>query len=158
MATSKRKPTGLDQVDWTLLEELQADARQTHSSLARKVNLSPPAVAERIARLERAGVIRGYYTGVDATQLGWPIEAIVHFRRPRGAHENAVAAITAIPEVIECHRVTGPQFLVLKIRAASTRHLERVLKALALHGESETAVILSTTLSHRPVRPPADKD
>lgn len=62
----------MDDMDWALLRELQADARLSFSELSRRVHLSPPAVAERVRRLEEAGVITGYHAHVDLTRAGAP--------------------------------------------------------------------------------------
>ncbi len=70
-------PVNLDDLDWQLLELLQSDGRLTFSELGRRVSLSPPAVTERIRRLEENGIITGYRASVDLTKLGLPIEAMV---------------------------------------------------------------------------------
>ena len=70
----------LDPINRLLLKELQADARLPIAELSRRVNLSAPAVAERVQRLERAGVIGGYHARVDPRALGFPLAAIVRIR------------------------------------------------------------------------------
>ena len=97
----------LDEINCRLLEELQDDARLSMAELGRRVSLSAPAVAERVQRLEEAGVITGYRVEVDPRAIGFPIGVIVRVRpNARQLHRIPDLART-IPEVVECHRITG---------------------------------------------------
>lgn len=157
MAT-RRKREKLDAIDWQLLAELQRDARQSDTALARKIGLSRPAVTERIARLETQGVIGGYSAQVDHTRVGWDVEAFVQLRSRGGSYEEAVACVLKMPEVIECQRVTGQNFLLLRVRAASNRHIQKLLYSLTRLGDTETMIVLSTALARRVVEVPPDQE
>lgn len=139
----------LDPVDWALLELLQTDARMPFAELARHVNLSAPATAERIRRLESAGVIRGYRADVDPRQLGLPILAIARVRYPAGGLATLGKVVDTCPEVIECHHVTGDDCFVVKIVARSMSHLEEIADTLTRSGTVATSVVYSTPLAHR---------
>lgn len=141
----------LDSVDWRLLELLQTDARMPFAELARRVNLSPPTTAERVRRLEAAGVIRSYRADLDLARLGLPILAITRVRYPAGGLATLDKVVDARPEVIECHHVTGEDCFVVKIVARSMSHLEEVADALARSGSLATSVVYSTPLPHRVV-------
>ncbi|MEU0790889.1 Lrp/AsnC family transcriptional regulator [Amycolatopsis sp. NPDC005961] len=78
MTFRSEKP--LDDVDWRLLDLLQTDGRLSFKELGRRINLSPPAVAERVRRLEETGVITGYRAQVDARRAGQPLQAFVEMR------------------------------------------------------------------------------
>src|ERR687884_355501 len=97
----------LDDTNRRVLDELQEDARLSMAELGRRVGLSPPAVAERLGRLERAGVVAGYRTEVDPRALGLDLTAIVRVRPSPGQLANVAALAQRTPEIVECHRVTG---------------------------------------------------
>ena len=93
----------LDPTNVTLLAELQGDARLTLAELGRRVGLSSPAVAERLQRLQDAGVITGYHAAVDPRAIGYTLGAILRIR-PAPRQIAKVAAIAQrTPEVVECH-------------------------------------------------------
>ena len=97
----------LDATNLRLIAELQADARLSLAELGRRVALSSPAVAERLRRLEEAGVITGYRAVVDPRRLGFGFGVVIRIR-PAGRKLALVADILRdTPEVVECHRVTG---------------------------------------------------
>src|SRR5579863_6501931 len=99
----------LDTIAWKIVENLQLDARMSFAELGRKVGLSTPAAAERVRRLEEAGVITGYHAAVDVAKLGVPIRVLVRLTIPGGDLQvsRAVTAIKELPEISRCHRITG---------------------------------------------------
>ena len=120
----------LDELDQRILDELQSDARVANAELARRLNLSPPAVHARVKRLEEQGIIRGYAALLDRERLGFDmlcfiqislqlhqVEQVSHFR----------ATIQQIPEVLECHHVTGEYDYLLKIVVRNRQELERLI-------------------------------
>lgn len=143
--------TDLDETDWRILRELQKDARVSFAELGRTVNLSRPAVAERMHRLEEFGVITGYRADVDLARLGYGITAFVRVKA-QGTNVAALAdLIKAAPEVLECHRSIGEDSFILKVVASSLQHLESVLDGFASHGQVTTSLILSSVLTKRVV-------
>jgi Lrp/AsnC family transcriptional regulator, leucine-responsive regulatory protein len=144
----------IDEVSWEILCALQENARLTYSELGRRVGLTPPAVAERVKRLEEAGVITGYRAELDLSRLGLTLTAIIRLA-PRGRPSNELGArMAALPEVLECHHVTGEDCFVMKVAVASVGHLEQLLARLQPHGETTTSVVLSSPVTHRVVGPP----
>ncbi len=120
----------LDELDQRILDELQRDARVANAELARRLNLSPPAVHARVKRLEERGILRGYVALLDRERLGFDmlcfiqislqlhqVEQVSHFR----------ATIQQIPEVLECHHVTGEYDYLLKIVVRNRQELERLI-------------------------------
>jgi Lrp/AsnC family transcriptional regulator, leucine-responsive regulatory protein len=148
---------GLDEMDWRILVELQQDGRLPWSELGRRVHLSAPAVADRVRRLEDAGVIAGYRAVVDHTKVGFPLLAYVRVRYANGDAAPFHKAIRSSPEVLECHHVTGEDCYVLKVVARSMPDLERVTGALARLGGVTTSLVFSTVLDGRVLTGPSGR-
>jgi Lrp/AsnC family transcriptional regulator, leucine-responsive regulatory protein len=141
----------LDAVGWRILAALQEDARLSFSALGRRVGLSPPAAAERVRRLEDAGIVTGYRVELDLEKLGFPMTAIIRVSAPEEKFRQLKAAVQDRAEVLECHHVTGADSLVLKVAAVSVAHLERVIEALGRHGTPTTAIVLSSPVPRRAI-------
>ena len=142
----------LDDVGWRVLAALQADARLSFSALGRRVGLSPPAAAERVRRLEEAGIIRGYRAELDPERLGFPITAIIRVSTAEQHFARLKALVLELPEALECHHVTGADTLVVKVTAASVGHLEKVIEQLGRYGTPTTSIILSSPIARRPIQ------
>lgn len=139
----------IDDIGWMLLEELQENGRASYRELGGTVGLTPPAVAERMRKLERAGVIKGYRALIDYEAIGLPIRAIIRLRT-RGEFEGRVGEVVAdIPEVLECHRVTGSESHVLTAALRSTSHLEDLLDQLRPYSETITNIVTSSQVENR---------
>ena len=141
----------LDRTDWRLLAELQRDGRASYAELARAVAMSASAVAERIRRLEEAGVIAGYQVTVDPERVGLTVMAFVRVRYPTGNYRPFHAMLDSTPEVIEAHHVTGEDCFVLKVLARSMRHLEEVTGRIGGLGPVTTSVVYSSPLAGRSI-------
>ncbi|TVL92996.1 ArsR family transcriptional regulator [Streptomyces sp. SAJ15] len=148
----------LDATDWRILTELQENARITFSELGRRVALTPPAVAERVRRLEQRGVIEGYRTRVNLGRLGLPILAFVNIIYPGGDYRDYVRAFTDWPEILECHHVTGSDCFIAKVAARSMEHLEEITSRIARVGSLTTTVVYSTSVSDRAITPEMTSD
>ncbi len=141
----------LDAMSRGILRELQDDARLSFSELGRRVGLSTPAVVERVRRLEEAGIIAGYPVRLDAKRLGYAVTAFVSLTTERAGHQKVRALAMALPEVMECHHMTGDASFLIKVRARSVEHLERVVERFSEVGRTSTAIALSTYLEGKPV-------
>lgn len=148
----------LDDIDWRILAELQENGRITYTELGRRVALTPPAVAERVRRLEEAGVIAAFRAHLDPASIGYPIIAFVRWTSngPDCAHLGEVAR--DIPEIVECHRITGETSYILKVATRSVQDLEGLLDRLMPHGSTITSVVLSSPVVHRSLGPPEAKE
>jgi Lrp/AsnC family leucine-responsive transcriptional regulator len=144
----------LDDTGWRVLAAIQADARLSFSELGRRVGLSPPAAAERVRRLEDAGIITGYRALVDAEKIGYAVSAIIRVSAPEPHFPRLKALAAEMPEVREAHHVTGSDSLVLKVSATSVGHLEKVIEQLGRHGTPTTAIILSSPVAPRAIAAP----
>ncbi len=140
----------LDAINRDLVDLLQEDARLSYRELGQRIGLSPPAVAERVRKLEDAGVITGYRAVVDYDVLGFPLLCIIRIDAP-GSDRDLDAVLRATPEVIEANRVTGADSHVIRARLRSTRHLEDMLREIWEHGSSETNIVTSSPVERRPM-------
>lgn len=154
MSTLNIPNPSLDNTDWRLLEELQRDARISFSELGRRVGLSAPAVAERVKRLETAGVICGYHAHVNLEALGLPITAFVHMNTNPGENvkERVTQMLQEMPETLDWNDVTGNDCYIIKIAVRSIPHLEQVLVKFRRFGRTTTSIILSSPAGHRIIR------
>ncbi|HWN97976.1 MAG TPA: Lrp/AsnC family transcriptional regulator [Blastocatellia bacterium] len=120
-----------DTIDYKLIDLLQQNARMTQMEMAGAVGLSQPAVAERMRKLEQEGVIHGYSARVDARKLGKDISAFigVSIEHPR-YNAGFAKKILALPDVLECHRVTGSDSYLLKVVTENTESLDRLISDL----------------------------
>jgi Lrp/AsnC family leucine-responsive transcriptional regulator len=146
----------LDSLDWQLLAELQRDGRLSFNELARRVHLSPPAVAERVRRLEHNGVITGYAATVDREQVGQPIVCFVELRCDHGRCLLRTTDAEDYPEISEIHKLSGERCSMLKVHATSLQHLEGIIERIGEHGEMRSHIVLSTQYEGRPVSPAAE--
>jgi Lrp/AsnC family transcriptional regulator, leucine-responsive regulatory protein len=151
--TFESKPE-MDAKDWQLLEALQQDARLGYAELGRKVRLSAPAVAERIKRLEEAGIITGYRTVIDPKRLGYGIDAMVRLRCDGGICARIGKIVADVPEVLDCRRLAGEDSALLRVVAMSITHLETVLdRLLKMHSSisTTTLIVLQTPHANRAI-------
>ena len=141
----------LDGIGWALLHELQENARLSFSELGRRVGLTPPAVADRVRRMEEAGIIRGYRLDLDPARVGLPLQAVVRITH-RGVNCLELGRIVSeYPEVLECHRITGAESYTLKVALRSVEHLQELIDRLMPYGETVTSIVLSSPVTHRAI-------
>jgi Lrp/AsnC family transcriptional regulator, leucine-responsive regulatory protein len=136
----------VDDLDLALLRAFAANPRQSHPSLARQIEMSPPAVADRLARLERAGAIRGYRAEIDWEVLGLPV--VVYLAVTAGAGmdlSEIIRAIRVLPEAEHMSVVTGSLDLLVRLRVRDHAHLRELLltKIFQISGVQRTETFLS---------------
>src|SRR5918997_1123143 len=106
----------LDDIGGGLLAALRADARLSYNALSKRVHLSPPAVAERVRRLEAAGVISGYRATVDPALAGQPLLTFIQLRCSLGRCLLRTTTAEDLPELVEIHKLSGEHCTLLKVR------------------------------------------
>lgn len=141
----------LDETNVRILAELQAEPRLPMTELGRRVGMSAPAVTERVRRLEEVGVIRGYRLDVDPAALGLPLMAFIRVRPNAGYLPRVAELANEIPEVVECHRVTGDDCFIVKVHLPAMDQLDRIIDRFLLLGTTTTSIVQSTPV---PLRPP----
>jgi Lrp/AsnC family leucine-responsive transcriptional regulator len=139
----------VDELDHKIIGELSADGRITVAELGRRVNLSPPAVGERVRRLEQSGVITGYRAELDLRLLGYPLIAIVRVKPAPGRLATVAGLAQEIPEVVECHRITGEDCFFLKVALRSIDELGSLLDRFLDYGETTTSIVNASPVPPR---------
>ena len=145
----------LDATDRKIIGELTRDGRVSLAELGRRVSLSSPAVAERVQRLERAGVITGYRAEIDPRRLGYQLTAIVRIKPAPGQLPRIPELAAEIPQIGECHRITGEDCFYLKVYLRSIDELSGLLDRFLVYGDTTTSIVNSTPIPLRdpPVAP-----
>jgi Lrp/AsnC family transcriptional regulator, leucine-responsive regulatory protein len=144
-----RNQRELDTTDINLLQELEIDARLSLAELGRRVGLSPPAVADRLERLEEAGVIGAYRAEIDPRALGYELTVVLRIR-PAPRELKKVAELSQrTPEVVECHRITGDDCYLMKAHVRDVDHMEEVIDRFAIYGQTTTSIVQSSPVPRR---------
>jgi Lrp/AsnC family leucine-responsive transcriptional regulator len=139
----------VDVTDLALLGELQDDARVSLAELGRRVGLSPPAVAERLQRLEQEQVVLGYHAELNPRALGLALSAVIRVRpMPRQLHQVGDLA-RKTPEVVDCRRITGEDCYIMTAHVRSVEHLEEVIDRFAARGQTTTSIVQSAPVASR---------
>lgn len=143
----------MDDTDRLLLRALQGDARSSYAELARVVGLSAPSVHDRVRRLERAGILRGYAADVEPKAVGLGVSALVGIQQREGVEQDDLAtSLAQVQEVEDCWFVAGDEAFIVKVRVADVDALEHTLATLRrIPGVSRTrtTVVLSTRFEGR---------
>jgi Lrp/AsnC family transcriptional regulator, leucine-responsive regulatory protein len=141
--------TKMDATDRKIVGELTENARISFAELGRRVNLSSPSVVERVRRLERAGVIARYRAEIDPRALGYQLTAIVRVKPAPGQLARIPELAADIPEVGECHRITGEDCFYLKVHLRSIDELSELLDRFLAYGETTTSLINASPIPRR---------
>lgn len=132
-----------------LLRLLRRDPRAALADLARGISMSAPAVRERLQRLEDAGIISGTTLELDPAALGYPVLVFVRVRPAPGQLSKVIELVRAMPQVVECHRVTGEDCFVVKLRMPAIDQLDSVLDRFLAYGQTTTSIVQSTPVPRR---------
>ncbi|GHO83121.1 Lrp/AsnC family transcriptional regulator [Dictyobacter formicarum] len=144
----------LDETGWRLLQELQQNARLSYTELGQRIGLSLPSVAERVRKMEEAGIITGYHAEVNLSKLGMPVQAVIQLQGIGGQScRNAVSQVCELPEVLECSRVTGSDSIIVRVVATSLDHLAKVIDQLSLTGIPATSIIRAKPMKRHVIPP-----
>jgi Lrp/AsnC family transcriptional regulator, leucine-responsive regulatory protein len=147
--TPRLRASGLDAVDGKLLRLMEKNSRTSIAELARSLGMSPPSVAERMKRLEEAGVIRRYTVEVDAAALGYAFAAYVRVRPAPGQLHRVMELVAALPEIVECDRITGDDCFLARVYVRSVEELDRVIDRIAPFAQTSTSIIKSSPVRRR---------
>ena len=142
----------VDDKSWRILTALQEDARASLKTLAEIAGLSVPSTAERIKKMEDAGVIRGYHADIDPEALGYVIKAVVAITTQHPYKHKFIDILRAMPQVLECLHVTGADSCLFTLVAKNMADLEQILASLNKYGETRTSIVMSSQIPRRGVQ------
>ena len=148
----------LDALDWSILRELQLNARISWAELGRKLGRTRAGIQQRVFRLEETGVIRGYWTQVDPQTLGLHVTAFIHLTTDASRLQQFADALKKRSEIIEWYVTQSePRSCILKVHTASVPSLQHFLDFLASHGTPSVTLILSSSVEFRAIEPVINK-
>ncbi|HTZ77051.1 MAG TPA: Lrp/AsnC family transcriptional regulator [Stellaceae bacterium] len=145
-----------DERNLALLRLLRENPRAAISDLARGIEMSAPAVRERLLRLEESGVIAGYRTLTDPSALGYPIAVFIRVRPMPGKLPKIVEVAERTPEVVECYRITGEDCFIIKAHLKRLEELDQVLDRFLVYGQTTTSLVQSAPIPLRDLPLPGD--
>ena len=141
----------IDKLSATILRALQENSRVSFASIGRKVGLTPPAVAERVKKMEDLGIIEGYKAKVNHSSLGYQLKAIITIKAFMGKLKPFLDMVVSLKEVTNCYRITGNENIIMEVVLEDQFHLERFIDRLIQYGETRTHIILSEVISSAPI-------
>jgi Lrp/AsnC family leucine-responsive transcriptional regulator len=144
----------IDGLNWRILKCLQSNARVSFSSIGREVGLTPPAVAERVKKMEDTGIIEGYKTDISHFLAGYQLKAIIMLRAFVGKLKPFLDKVKSFDEVKNCYRITGNENIIMEVILRDQQHLEKFIDELIIYGECRTHIILSSVVSETPIKKP----
>jgi Lrp/AsnC family transcriptional regulator, leucine-responsive regulatory protein len=148
MAT-KQRLEALDDTNLQLLKELQSSSRLSNAELGRRVGLSAPAVADRLARLEEGGAIVAYRAEIDPRALGFSLSVVLRIRPAPRELKKVAELAQRTEEVVECHRITGDDCYLMRAWVRNVDHLEEVIDRFAPYGQTTTSIVQSSPVPPR---------
>lgn len=141
----------LDDINWKILKSLQKNARQSNTDIAKQVNITSPAVAERIRKMEDLGIIQGYHAQVSHYETGHQLKAIITLRAFMGRLKPFLETVKSFDEVVNCYRITGNENIVMEVVLKNQKHLEKFIDQLITYGECRTHIVLSNVVENNPL-------
>ena len=139
----------LDSRNQKLLAALLKKPRASITALARRVGLSAPATRERLLRLEEAGVITGWRVELDPKALGFPIAILIRVRPMPGQLPKIAKLAQSLPQITECHRITGEDCFLLRAHLRALDELDGLLDKFLAYGQTTTSIVQSSPVAPR---------
>lgn len=141
----------IDELNWKILQWLQNNARESFANIGRGVGLTPPAVAERVKKMEDFGILEGYIAKVSHSLTGHQLKAIITLKAFMGKLKPFLAMVDTLDEVVNCYRITGNENIVMEVVLQDQFHLEKFIDKLIQYGETRTSIVLSQVISNAPI-------
>jgi len=142
----------IDELNWGILKSLQENSRESFASIGRKIGLTPPAVAERVKKMEDMGILEGYNAKVSHIKAGYQLKAIITLRAFMGKLKPFLQMVKSLNEVVNCYRITGNENIIMEVVLKDQFHLEKFIDKLIQYGETRTNIILSDVVINTPIK------
>lgn len=139
----------MDTVDYQIIKILESNGRTSIKKLAEKVSLTPPAVAERIRKLEETGVIVGYKAIIDPKKFGKNINAIIMITLNPDKRKEFLEFANENSSILECHHLTGGFSMAIKAVFNGMSDLDALVGKIQQYGNTQTHIILSSPIEHK---------
>lgn len=139
----------MDEKDRRIIELLAEDARMSLADLASEIGLTGPSVSERIRRLERRGIVRGFTVELDPKSLGYALQAIVRIRPMPGKVALVEELIIDTPQIVECDKVTGDDCFVARLNVRSMEEIDTILEKIAEKASTSTSLVKRSPVVRR---------
>jgi Lrp/AsnC family transcriptional regulator, leucine-responsive regulatory protein len=146
----------LDERNIKLLRLMRDDPQITTSELARRIGMSAPAVRERIERLKDSGVILGYRLEIDPAALGYPVAIFIRVRPMPGQLSKIATLAKRLPQIVECHRITGEDCYIMRAHVEALDQLDALLDRFLVYGQTTTSLIQSSPVPQRSLPLPGE--
>ncbi len=146
----------MDNNDLKVVDRLMKKGRSTWAELGELLNLSAPSAADRVHKLEQAGVIKGYFAAINPEAVGCGLAALISvIIEDSEQRSNILKKIDELPEILECHHVAGDVDYILKARCNSTKDLERLIsmELKAFPGIKTRTMVILSTIKETPILP-----
>ena len=148
----------MDRIDRALVKYLQENARYSLKQLSEKVFLSSPAVAARIEKLQREGIITGFHADIDLEKIDYHIVAFINVEMSPKDKPAFILFIKDEPSVLECNIVSGSYTMLIKAAFPSTVDLDRFIQQVQRYGATETRIVFSTPVPARGILIPDSEE
>lgn len=136
----------MDQTDLKIISILQNNGRISMKELGKIVSLSPPAVAERVKKLEDTDVIHRYTAVINNEKIGKPISVLINASIKPENQKDFLHFAEKKEEIAKCHHVTGPHSMIIKAHLKEMKHLEELVREIQVYGNTETYIIMSSPI------------
>ena len=143
----------MDKIDQRIINLLQKNARASLKDLSKECFISSPAIAARINKLEKAGIITGYHSTINMEKIGFHVRAFIQVQLEPRQKEEFYPYIQSIPNVIECNCVTGDYSEIMEVIFPSTTDLDDFINIIQQRfGKTSTQIVFSPSVNHRGIQ------
>lgn len=140
----------MDKIDRKIINSLQKNARASLKDLSKECFISSPAIAARINKLEKSGIINGYHSSIDIEKIGFHVRAFIQVQLEPRQKDEFYPYVQSIPNVVECNCVTGDYSEIMEVISPSTTDLDNFINTIQQRfGKTSTQIVFSTSVQHR---------
>lgn len=139
----------MDKIDQKIINTLQKNSRTSLKTLSEECFISSPAIAARISRLEKAGIISGYQTSINYGKLDYRVKAFIRVQLDPSQKSEFYPFVQSVPNVLECNCVTGDYSELLEVVFKSTAAVDAFVTEIQKYGKTSTQIVFTTSVERR---------